>query len=795
MISKLKHSQLKPKCYANDIDFKESSYRENIIGQSSGEEALRFGLQIKEKGYNIYIAGLPASGKTTFAKRFAEDIARYENTPDDLCYVLDFKDVNTPKLLKLKAGHGKMFKEDMDELINKLSVELPEAFGSIDHEDFKERLYRNAQKDKDEVIKDLSAEAKEYDFAVRTSQGGGIYFSPIINGKTVSEEEFDELSEDEKDRIADSSEEVQELASYAMKRFKAIDKEVQAEIEKMEYNIGLLSIGHLLTPVQEKYVNNEDVSRYLIEVKEDMLNNIDNFLPTDNDYDDPLASVMPWTSKAKDEDCLKRYDINLLVDNSELEGAPVVVDFNPTYANIIGEIEYENENGNLVTDFMKIKPGLIHKANGGYLIFHAQDLLNSAFAWDAIKRVLKSGNVAIEPLKEYQIGAMTIAGMQPQSLDVDVKVIIVGSTYLHQVLKEYDDDFDKLFKINVLFDYEMDNNTENAKVMTEFIQDYITKNSIADLDEFALCKIFEYSSKMAERQDKLTTRLGIIVDIITEANTWVKIDKQTIISGEYIDKAINKRLERSNLYALKYNEMIVENEIMIDTEGSKVGQINGLSVMEMSDYSFGMPTRITANTYIGKAGIVNIEKEANMSGSIHDKGVQVLTGYLGSKYAQEFPLTLSCRLCFEQSYSGVDGDSASSTETYAIISSLSNIGINQSLAVTGSMNQKGEIQPIGGVIHKIEGFFDICNKRGLTGEQGCIIPRSNVNNLVLKDEVVEAVKNNMFHIYAIDNIDDGIELLMNKKAGKPLAKGNFSKDSVHNLVYNKLKEYYKKSVE
>ncbi len=795
MITELKYNQLKYSYKSGNIDTSNIKINNDIVGQSSGAEALEFGLTIKSKGYNIYISGLPSSGKTTFAEEFAKKVAAKEETPDDLCYIYNFKKPNEPKLLKLKAGEGIKLKDTMEELVNILSLEIPKAFNSYEYEEERERIGKETQKKKDNVIKDLTEKAKKFDFGVKVGQNGGVYFLPIVDGKTINEEEFESLEEDEKESITEGSDEVQALASKAMKEIREIDKNAKNEMSKNDYNLAILTAGRFITPIQEKYRDNDEVSDYLIQVKEDIISNIEDFVSSDDDNsDDPMTAMIPWLSKKNSEEFLYKYNINLIVDNSQLKGAPVIVNFNPTYTNLVGEIEYESENGNFVTDFMKIKPGLIHKANGGYIILHAYDVFGNAFAWDTLRKILKIGKVKIEPLKEYQLGGITVAGIQPEACDVNFKVIIVGSMYHYEILKAYDDDFSKLFKVCVMFDYEMDASNENISAVLGFIKSYTEKENILPLEPGSIAELLEFSQRMAERQDKLTTRFGILCDVISEAEAWAKWDNSSIISAEHMKKAIQKRSERVDGYAKKHQKMITDNEIMIDTQGEKVGQINGLCVMELCDHTFGMPTRITATTYTGKAGIVNIEKEAEMSGAVHSKGVQVLTGYLGGKYAQKFSLTLSCRICFEQSYSGVDGDSASSTETYAIISSLSGVPIKQSLAVTGSMNQYGEIQPIGGVTYKIEGFFDICSKRGLTGEQGVIIPRSNIKDMVLKDEVIEAVKNNKFHIFAIDTIDDGIELLMGEKAGKALLRGSYTKDSVHYKAYEKLKAYYKLSI-
>jgi lon-related putative ATP-dependent protease len=800
MIKELDYKELKSFCTfrkdkdvnMNDIDKIDVN---EILGQTVGAEALRFGLEVKAKGYNIYVSGLPGSGKTTFAQRFAALKAKDEPVPPDLCYVHNFAQPNEPLLLSFEAGRGKEFKADMEELVAILKQELTEAFSSPEHDEEKTRINKHFQAEKDELMEKLQDAAKEKGFGVRTANGG-VYFMPIIDGKTISEEEFESLTEDERKSITEGSEDVQELAADTMKKLHNIDALIKTELEKAEYNIGLLTVGYYLTPVQAKYSENTEVSNYLTAVKEDILDNLGDFIAdTEQNGDDAISAMMPWLAKNDIEDDLLRYGVNLIVDNSTLDGAPVIVNHAPSYVSLVGEVEYDSENGNFTTDFTKIKPGILHKANGGYLILQVSDLLATTFGWECIKRVLKTGELTIEPIKEYQLGGINVAGIKPQAAPINVKVILIGTNYYYELLKAYDDDFGKLFKMTAMFDYEMDNNADNLKGMLSFIKLFEEKHGILPLTADALGAVAEHSSRLAESKERLTTRFSQINDILCEADTWARLDKAESITSDYIKKAVKKRTDRVNLYSRKYYEMITDNEIMIDTTGSAVGQINGLCVMETGDVTFGMPTRITASTYMGKAGIVNIEKEAEMSGSIHDKGVQVIIGYLGRKYAQQFPLTLSCRICFEQSYNGVDGDSASSTELYAIISSLSNMPINQELAVTGSVNQMGQIQPIGGVTYKIEGFFEICKSRGLTGSQGVIIPVQNEKDLTLSDEVVEAVKAGKFHIYSITTIDDGIELLMGAKAGTQNKSGTYTRGSVHQKVYGKLESNYKKSTE
>lgn len=787
MITELNYTQLKSFFNLENIDFNlnKDSYEE-IVGQYSGAEAIKFGLNVKRKGYNIYVCGLPGSGKTTFAEKFARDMAKKEAVPDDLCYVYNFSDPKMPRLIKLKAGGGKHFSDKMDELIEILSIEIPKAYSNDEYDSNKERLMKAYQEQRDEVIKELTAHANDNGFTLRMNNG--VYFLPIIDGKTISDEEFDELDNEEKEKIAQRSEAIQDKSTEAMKKLKAIDKKAKDELATVDYNIALLTVGRFFATLQEEYADNTSVMEYLSLVKEDILNNISDFLINEEPNDE--EALMPWLVKKSNEEIFSKYKVNVIVDNSQLTHAPVISTYNPTYSNLIGEIEFDTENGNFVTDFTKIKGGLLHKANGGYLIIQVSELLSCPYSWEILKRTLKTGQAAIEPLKEYQPGAIAVTSLRPDPINIDLKVILIGTGYYYNLLKEYDDDFGKLFKINALFDYEMNNSNENIAAMVQFVKEFERENNTLKIDTTALSRLLEYSTRLAENQDTLTTRFSLINEILFEADAWARMDSQEYITDLYIKKAIDKKLSRVKMYQDKYMDMILKNQIIIETTGKKIGQINGLCVIDMGQYSFGMPTKITASTYMGKAGIVNIEKEAEMSGSIHDKGVQVLIGYLGGKYAQSFPLSLSCRICFEQNYNGVDGDSASSTELYSIISGLSGLPINQELAVTGSINQKGEIQPIGGVTYKIEGFFHICKSRGLTGNQGVIIPRQNISDLTLNQQVIDAVKNKEFHIYAIDSVDDGIELLMGEKAGAVSEKGTYPRGSVHYKVMKKLKKYY-----
>lgn len=791
MITELNYKDLK--YFSTELDIDNIKGSSEIVGQKDAAEALKFGLKVKNKGYNVYVAGNIGSGRTTFAERFAKEIASKEKTPNDMCYVYNFKNPSEPKLLKMEAGLAKELKKQMEEAMKKLLIEVPRAFESKKYGDEKNKIILENRRKKDAVLNELSAKAEENGYKVKSNGAGGVYFQPTLDGNPLTEEEYDNLSAVEKAAIELDADEVHVSASEAFDKLRKIDDDTQEELDREDYNLAIRIVGRFINPILAYFENYDNIVEYLNDVKEDVIDNISMFHDDkDASQDDSIAAIMPWIGKRSKNDFLFKYEVNVVVDNSNTKGAPVIVDYAPTYADLVGEIACESENNNLITDFTKIRAGLLHKANGGYIIFDVVDLLRNYFAWETLIKCLKTGEVRIEPLKEYQTNGYTVLGIQPEKCDLDVKVILVGNMYYYQLLCENEEEFSKLFKVCAMFDYEMDNNSDNERALIGMIKNFVNENGLKQLSADAIYRIIELAVRMAERKDKMTTSFGKLSDIVIEASALCENDK---INAKDIDNAVKLRERRFGRYASKYQKMIVDDEIMIATEGSRVGQVNGLCVMELGDYTFGMPTRITASTYTGKAGIVNIEKEAEMSGAVHNKGMQVLVGYLGGKYAQKFPLTLSCRVCFEQSYSGVDGDSASSTETYAIISSLSELPINQEIAVTGSMNQFGEIQPIGGVIYKIEGFYDICKQRGLTGTQGVMIPRRNVNDLVLKDEVIEAVKDKKFHIYAVDTIDDGIEVLMGKPAGEKLKDESYPYGSVHHLVYEKLNKYYKMTLE
>ena len=788
----LHYTQLKNICSPENLLFKttaELTPLDGIIGQERAVKALDFGLSVKLKGYNIYMAGPSGTGKTTYARRSAEALASTEPVPYDWCYVYNFQNPKTPTALSFKAGCGKLFKTEMSKLVTAIKRELHKLFHSEDYEQQKLSVLQDYDQKQVVLAEKLEALAAEYDFLLETTEQG-VSFIPLFEGNPIDEQTFYTLTDDMQAQIEENSQVVHEKSGSIFREIQKLDKECDQALEKLDKKLGLSAIGKHFNALFESYKSEKRVLAYLKAVQNDILSNLSCFMEKEEPPADAIASLIPMFGKKPEEDITLKYRVNLIVDHSDTQGAPVITTFNPTYSNLMGDTEYDSEFGNLTTDFMKIKGGLLHQANGGYLIVQAQDILSLPNAWAALRRVLKTKEINMDSIREL-LGNSVAPILKPEPIPANLKVIMIGSEYFYELLSQNDEEFDKFFKIRADFDYEMPRTIENITKISQFIKGFVERENTLDYDVSAICAIIEHSSRTAARQDKLSTRFNYLSEILAESFTWAKLENAPIITSAHVKKAISEKEQRMMLYKDKLDEMLDEEIVMIDTTGSEIGQINGLAVLDMGTYAFGTPSRITATTYVGKSGIVNIEKEARMSGQTHDKGIQIITGFLGQTYAQKFPLALSCRVCFEQNYNGIDGDSASSTELYCIISSLSELPIRQGIAVTGSVNQKGDIQAIGGVTHKIEGFFDLCKKRGLTGDQGVLIPVSNVKELVLNDEVVQAVKEGMFHIYPIKHIDEGLELLLDYPAGQKDANRLYPEDSIHGKVYAKLKEFAK----
>ena len=786
----LSYTQLKNSCVPEDFDFRTTAELhplDGIIGQERAVKAFDFGLAVKMKGYNIYMSGPAGTGKTTYAKASTEGRAATEPVPMDWCYVYNFQHPKKPVALSFEAGIGKQFQEDMTQLVAVFKKELSKAFQSENYEKQKYAVTHSFEQRQTELLTEIRTAADQYGFQLKQTDDG-VFFLPTVNGVPVEEDAYHNLSDADKEAIEENTQVMQEKAGVFMREMNELEKECDRQLEGLNQAIGLHAIGEYVAELEEKYQASEKTAAYLAAVQNDVLQNLDQFMEKEEVQEITLSQLMSGMGKKQDDDVTLKYRVNLIVDHSESTGAPVVVTYNPTYSNLMGETEYDSEYGNLTTDFMKIKGGLFHQANGGYLIVQAQDILSSAHAWEALRRVIKTGEINMDSIREL-LNAQVVPTLKPEPIPASIKVIMIGSDYYYELLSAYDEEFDKFFKIRAAFDSEMARNGENVAKVAQFVKSFVEREHTLEFDASAVCAIVEYSSRTVSRQDKLSTQFNHLSEIMGEANVWAQFEDAAVITEAHIRKTIAEKEERLCLYEEKLNEMLEENVIMIDTDGAEIGQINGLAVLDTGRYAFGTPSRITATAYMGKSGIVNIEKEARMSGQTHDKGVQIITGFLGQTYAQQFPMALSCRICFEQNYNGIDGDSASSTELYCILSSLAELPIRQDLAVTGSVNQKGDIQAIGGVTQKIEGFFALCKKRGLTGKQGVLIPVSNVKDLVLNDDVVDAVKEGRFHIYPIAHINEGIELMMGYPAGERDATGNFPADSVHGRVYARLKAF------
>lgn len=789
MPKELSYQDLDNRCKETSLPFKNTTKLgayEGIIGQERAAKAMKFGLSMKMRGYNIYMSGPTGTGKTSFAKQVVNEVAATRNTPDDWCYIYNFDKPNQPLAINLPAGTGKSFQEDMESFIKIIKQEIVNAFDNDQYEKEKAEILDEYENKKDELLDKLNQDAEEHGFKVNTGSAG-IYFLPIIEGKEISEEEFNNLDEEIKEQINEKTNILQQDTLEIIRKLKNNDKETRQKVSEWENKIALLALGVHMNDLKEKYKKFDAIQEYLEKVQQDILDNLDDF-KEEEVSEEQQQLLLPWLQK--EETPVYKYRVNLLVDNSNLKGAPVIIDFNPTYSNLIGKIEYENEFGTVSTDYTKIKPGLFHLANGGYLILQAKDVLSNPLAYEAMNRVLKTKIITIENIKD-QAGVVTVTAIKPQPIPIDIKVILVGSTSIYQLLYEYEEDFRKLFKVKADFDEEMERNDENILKLASFISGFCKKENTLHFDSSGVAKVVEYASWLVEDKSKLTTRFNDIVEILCEACTWAESENARYVKAKHVKLAIKEKAARCDRLDKKILEMLNEGTIMVDTVGREIGQINGLTVMDMGDYSFGKPTRITASTYIGESGIVNIEREVDQSGTSHSKGVLILSGYIGQKYAQDFPLSLSASLCFEQMYGGVDGDSASSAELYAILSSLAEVPIKQYIAVTGSVNQKGEIQPVGGVSHKVEGFYELCKLRGLNGEHGVIIPYQNVRNLVLSEEVVSAVQKKRFHIYPIKTIDEGIELLTDMKAGEKGKDGNYETATINYLISKKLERFAK----
>lgn len=755
----------------------ELSPLDTIIGQERAVRALEFGLEIDDRGFNIFVAGLPGTGKNTAVQSFLENLAKTKPTPPDWCYVYNFKEPNNPRTIKLPPGKGVEFARDMKEFIATARREIPRAFESEEYVKKREETVEAFNAERSRLFAELNQRATEAGFMIQPTPTG-LYIIPLIDGEPVKDKDFAALPAEQQREIIHRREQLEEDVAGTFREVQNIERKVHQAVRDLDKQVASFVLGHLVKELTEKYAVIEAVSSHLVAVQEDMIDNLGIFRGQESEKHTP-----PWIK----EDPFRRYEVNVFVDNSKAKGAPVVMEYNPTYNNLIGRIEKEAVFGALITDFTMIRAGSLHKANGGYLVIPVEEVLRNYFSWDGLKRALRERQVVIEDASE-RLGFFSTKTLQPEPIELKLKVILLGDPLLYYLLYHYDPDFQELFKVKAEFGTRMDRTPENVRKYAAFLSMLCEKEQLLHLDASAVAKLVEYGSRLAEDQTKLATRFSEIADVVREACYYAAKEGMSYASEAHVRRAVDERFYRSNLIQERIQEMVVRGTIMIDTTGEKVGQVNGLSVLNLGDISFGKPQRITVTVAAGKEGVIDIEREAKLGGRIHTKGVLILNGYLTEKYAAEAPLTLAARLVFEQSYEGIEGDSASSTELYAILSALSGAPIKQGLAVTGSINQKGEVQAIGGVNEKIEGFFDVCKAKGLTGDQGVLVPEANRDNLMLREDVVEAVREGRFHIYFVRMVDEGIEILTGIPAGERGLDGAFPEDTIHGRVAARLKE-------
>jgi lon-related putative ATP-dependent protease len=754
-----------------------------IIGQQRAVQAIDFGMGIASYGFNVYALGNTGTGRTTTIRTFLDRIASDEPVPSDWIYVNNFAAPNQPNAISLPPGTAVDFRHDMQELVSDLLREIPRAFESEDYEKQKEKIIREMQEQRNEQFAALEHKVNERGFTLlKTAMGLGI--APVLNGQVLTPEAYQKLDEKTQQDIERRQQLLQSEMAETMRSIRELEKATKRKLQGFDREIADFAVGHLIEDLRQKYGHLEELPAYLKAVQADIVDNVQGFKGIEEEAAEGLTAAMQASQR---ESMLKRYTINVIVDNSQQLGAPVIFEPNPTYGNLIGRIEHRSEFGALVTDFTMIKAGCLHRANGGYLVVEVRSLLTNSLVWDALKRSIKNRRIRTEEMGT-QMQLVSTVTLEPEPIPLDVKVLLIGDPMTYYLLHEYDEDFRKLFKVQADFGTYFDRSPESCRQYAQFVAARCHEEGLLPFDRGAVARIVEYGSRLAGHQQKLSTRFGEIADVVREASYWARHRDGAQTAAGDVQKAIDQRIYRSNRAEEQIQELLDEGTLRVDVDGEAVGQVNGLSVLTLGDYTFGRPSRITVRTYTGKSGVVSLEREAKLSGRIHDKGLLTLTGYLGGKYALDAPLSLSASISFEQLYDEIEGDSASSTELYALLSSLSGLPLRQGIAVTGAVDQQGNVLPIGGANEKIEGFFETCRNRGLTGQQGVLLPEKNVVSLMLRADVRQAVEDGQFRIYPVRTIDEGIEILTGTPAGERQQDGTYPEDSVHGRVIARLEE-------
>jgi lon-related putative ATP-dependent protease len=780
-------AQLYHRCDPETIPFDstdEVTPPDKIFGQPRAVEALHFGIGIRQRGYNVFALGEPGTGKYSLIRRILDKHAETEQLPEDLCYVHNFKEPHKPRLLVMAGGKGRLLVEGMKDLEDDIRSGLRATFESEDYQNRLQSIEEELKEKQREIFETLRSKAGENEMApLRTP--AGLMFAPVKDGEVVSPDELKKLSEQEQKELERKAGELQKEAQRLFQKMPRLQREIKDKQKEFNREVIQYTISPLLQDLREKFAGNDSVSNYLKAVEKDIIENVHLFFQEEAQQEPHAQQMvqMPQPSPAGGggSQPLRRYKVNQIIDHGDSKGAPVVHEENPNYQNLFGRVEHMAQMGALITDFDMIRSGAVHRANGGYLILDALKVLMEPFVWEGLKRVLRSGKLAIESIGQ-RYSLISTVSLEPEPLLLNVKVVLTGSPMLYYLLKHGDPEFGELFKVAADFAYVIDRDGENQGDYSRLIASAVRKDRLRPFKRAAVARVIEHSSRVAGDGEKLSMHMEGLADLLREADYWAGRNGNAEVEREDVQKAIDSGIYRADKIRERMQEQINRDIVIIETQGSRVGQINGLSVLQLGDFAFGKPSRITARIRLGKGDVVDIEREVAMGGPIHSKGVLILSGFLGARYAMEQPLSLSASLVFEQSYGGIEGDSASSAELYALLSSISGVPIKQGLAVTGSVDQGGRVQAIGGVNEKIEGFFDICRARGLNGDQGVLIPRANVRHLMLRQDVIDSVGEGKFHIYPVETIDQGLELLTGMKAGEPDQSGRYPEDSVNGKV-------------
>ncbi len=769
-----------------DLPFKTTAEVEPLtgtIGQPRALDAIEFGLEIGTVGYNLFIAGAPGSGRESTILDYLARVAEGRPTPGDWVYVYNFREPDRPNALRLPAGVGTQFKTDMDEFVAAATQEISRAFESEEYERRRRDAISGIAQERERLTEALKEFAQERGFALEFTPVG-VVTVPLYRGQPLSGEDLQRLPSEQRDAIEQRAKEIREETAGVQRQLRQLEKQVGEQVRELDRETATFAVGHLLDDLREKYRELSEVLEYLADVENDIPDHLRDFRPEAADEESPVAQLQTLERESH----LTRFAVNVIVDNAQTQGVPIEVERNPTYYNLAGRIDYRSAFGTMVTDFRQIKAGALHRANGGFLVLDMLDMLRQPFTWDALKRALLSGEVRIENLSE-QFSTIPTATLRPEPIPIDLKVVLLGSPVVYHLLYQLDGDFRELFKVKAHFAPDMDWSDEHVTNYAAFIRRCVEDADLRHFGTSAVARVVEHGARLRDDQRRLSTRLLDISDLVAEASFWAGKNGHEVVRADDVDRAIEKKDYRSNLVEERIHELISDGTLMIDVSGERVAQVNGLAVLDLGDYVFAKPSRVTARVSLGRGMVESIERSIELSGPIHSKGFMILSGYLAGTYAQELPLAVRATITFEQAYDEVEGDSASSTELYALLSALSDLPLKQGIAVTGSVNQHGDIQAVGEVTRKIEGFYAVCKAKGFTAEQGVIIPKANVSNLMLDDELVEACDAGTFHIWAISTIDEGIEILSGRPAGVRQPDGTFSRDSVHRLVEERLREY------